>query len=72
MTREDLITVDELAAWLRVTPRFVRRLVADRKIEYVKAGRAVRFRRSAVEEYIVRNMVVPMSRDELRRTLAGV
>jgi excisionase family DNA binding protein len=40
----DLLTGDEVAVLLKVTPRFVRRLVAERRIEYVKVGRLVRVR----------------------------
>lgn len=63
------MTGDEVAALLRATPRFVRRLVAERRIEYVKVGRLVRFEAVAVAAYIERNRVVPLSRSELRRRL---
>ncbi|GAA1777400.1 helix-turn-helix domain-containing protein [Luedemannella helvata] len=68
----DLLTGDEVAARLRATPRFVRRLVAERRITYVKVGRLVRFEPAAVDEYIERNRVVPLSRAELRRRLRAV
>jgi excisionase family DNA binding protein len=69
---EELLTSKELAAYLRTTERFVRRLVAERKIEYIKAGRAVRFTRRSVAEYIDRNRIRPMTRAELRAAfLAG-
>lgn len=64
---DDLMTADELAARLRSTTRFVRRLVAERRIEYVKVGRLVRFEESAVAAFIERNRVQPMTRAELRR-----
>jgi excisionase family DNA binding protein len=71
--REDeLLTGDEVAAVLKATPRFVRRLVAERRIEYVKVGRLVRFPATAVEEYIERNRVVPFTRAQLRRQLREV
>jgi excisionase family DNA binding protein len=66
------MTSEEVAAKLRTTVRFVRRLVAERRIEYVKMGRAVRFRASAVDQYIERNRVAPMSPAELRRLYRGV
>jgi excisionase family DNA binding protein len=69
---EELLTSEEVAEILRRTTRFVRRLVAERKIEHVKVGRCVLFTRTAVAEYIERNKVVPMSRAELMRSLAGV
>lgn len=67
--RDELLTADEVAARLRATPRFVRRLVAERRISHVKVGRLVRFEASAVEEYIERNKVVPIDRVRLHRQL---
>jgi len=37
------ITIDELAARLGTSTRHIRRLVAERRIPYVKIGRLVRF-----------------------------
>jgi len=64
---DDLLTADEVARRLRATPRFVRRLVAERRIEYVKVGRLVRFESRAVADYIGRHRVAAMTRAELRR-----
>ena len=61
------MTSKELAVLLRTTERFVRRLVAERRIGYVKVGRSVRFEPSAVAGYIAANRVVPMTRADLRR-----
>jgi excisionase family DNA binding protein len=72
MNEDELITTDELATVLRVSTRFVRRLVAERRIEFVKTGRATKFTPAAVHDYIQRNTVRPMTRAELRRSLAGV
>jgi len=66
---DELLTADEVAARLRATPRFVRRLVAERRIEYVKVGRLVRFEASAVAAYIDSNRVVPINRAQIRRYL---
>jgi excisionase family DNA binding protein len=41
--RAPLLDTDELAKVLCVTPRHVRRLVAERRIPFVKVGRFVRF-----------------------------
>jgi excisionase family DNA binding protein len=68
---DELMTSKEVAALLRQTERFVRRLVAERRIAYVKVGRAVRFEASAVVAYIEANRVVPVSRAELRRSYLG-
>jgi len=69
---DDLLTADEVAARLRATPRFVRRLVAERRIEYVKVGRLVRFEPAAVAAFIEANRVVPLSRAQLRQQLGRV
>ena len=39
-----LLTIDEAAALLRVSPRTVRRLIADGSVEVVRIGRSVRLR----------------------------
>ena len=39
---DKLLTVDEAADWLGTSARFVRRLIAERRIAYIKVGRHVR------------------------------
>jgi len=68
----DLLTGDQVAGLLKTTPRFVRRLVAERRIECVKVGRLVRFAPAAVERYISGQTVVAQSRAHLRRALREV
>ena len=68
---EELMTSKEVAALLRKTERFVRRLVSERRIAYIKVGRAVRFEPAAVADYIESNRVVPMTRVPLRRSYLG-
>lgn len=41
--RTPLLDTDAVAAVLAITPRHVRRLVAERRIPFVKVGRFVRF-----------------------------
>jgi excisionase family DNA binding protein len=41
--RVPLLDTDQVATALRVTPRHVRRLVAERRIPFFKVGRLVRF-----------------------------
>jgi excisionase family DNA binding protein len=68
----ELLTSGEVAERLKVSLRFVRRLVAERRIEYVKVGRSVRFAPEAVADYVERNKVVPIDRTKLRRYLREV
>ena len=52
-----LMNVDQVAARLGVTPRFVRRLVDERRIPFVKVGKFVRFDPVDVENWIEANRV---------------
>ncbi|UPK76412.1 excisionase family DNA-binding protein [Nocardioidaceae bacterium SCSIO 66511] len=56
---DKLLTVAEAAERLGTTERFPRRLVAERRIRFVKVGRHVRFPASALAEYIATNTVEP-------------
>lgn len=56
-TVDKLYTVDEAAARLGVTPRWMRRAVAERRIPFVKLGHFVRFRPEDLDAYIDRNRV---------------
>ena len=47
-----LLDVDGLAAMLGVTVRFVRRLVEERRVPYLKIGRLVRFDPIEVEHWV--------------------
>jgi excisionase family DNA binding protein len=51
--------VDGLATRLGVTVRFVRRLVEERRVPYVKVGRLVRFDPAEVEGWLLANRVEP-------------
>ena len=53
----DLLTVKEVAELLGTTERFPRRLIEERRIEYVHVGRHVRIALSAVHAYIAANTV---------------
>ena len=47
-----LLTVQQVAELLGTTERFPRRLIAERRIEFVKVGRYVRIRESALLAFI--------------------
>lgn len=57
---ETYLDVPALAKLLGTTERFPRRLVAERRIRYLKAGAHVRFPASAVEEFLAANTVEPI------------
>ena len=48
-----------MAKALDVTPRYVRRLVAEKRMPYVKLGRLVRFERSEVYRFISDRRIGP-------------
>ncbi|MBI1352088.1 MAG: helix-turn-helix domain-containing protein [Actinomycetales bacterium] len=48
----DLLTVEQAADYLNITDHFVRRLVRERRIPFLKVGRLVRFRRADIEVYL--------------------
>jgi excisionase family DNA binding protein len=52
-----LLDQSALAAHLGITERHVRRLVAERRIPFVKVGRFVRFDPAAVTEWLERSAV---------------
>jgi len=58
-TTSTLLDIDGLAALLGVSERFVRRLVEERRIPFLKIGRHVRFDRTEVELWIKSSRVEP-------------
>jgi excisionase family DNA binding protein len=58
---ERLLTVAEVAELLGTTDRFPRRLIAERRIQFVRVGRHVRIPESAVREFIAAGRVRPMT-----------
>ena len=50
--REALIDIDEVAERLGVSTRYVRRLVAERRIAYLKVGRLLRFDADVVDSWL--------------------
>ncbi|MBM4794960.1 excisionase family DNA-binding protein [Streptomyces sioyaensis] len=59
---DSLLTVDQAAARLGTTARFPRRLIAERRIAFVRVGSHVRIKESALVAYIEGNTVQPIRR----------
>ena len=57
---EKLLNVDEAAAALGTSVRFPRRLIAERRIRFVRIGRHVRIPASALEDYVISRTVEPV------------
>lgn len=56
-----LLTVAEAAELLGTSERFTRRLVAERRIRFVRIGRLVRIPETALREYITAGVVEPLT-----------
>ena len=66
MTAERLLTVEAAAERLSTSPRFVRRLIAERRIEFVRVGRHVRISESALADFIEAGKVPPLTAATMR------
>ncbi|AXG14524.1 excisionase family DNA-binding protein [Intrasporangium calvum] len=49
---ERLLSVDDAAKVLGTTPRFPRRLIAERRIRFVRVGRHVRIPEGELQDFI--------------------
>jgi excisionase family DNA binding protein len=56
-----LLTVEAAAERLSTSPRFIRRLIAERRIEFVKVGRHVRIRESVLDDFIQSGVIEPLT-----------
>ncbi|MFC8968061.1 MULTISPECIES: helix-turn-helix domain-containing protein [unclassified Streptomyces] len=59
--KERYLSVDQVAEVLGTSARFPRRLIAERRITFVKVGRHVRIPESAVDAYITEHTVEPIT-----------
>jgi len=60
------LTVAQVAELLGTTERFPRRLIAERRITFVRVGRHVRIPESALAEFIAADIVEPVTRRRRR------
>jgi excisionase family DNA binding protein len=54
-----LLTVDEAATYLATKPRFIRRLIAEKRIPYVKLGAHVRLDTDDLDRFVDAGRVHP-------------
>lgn len=66
-----LLTVEEVAERLNTTVRFPRRLIEERRIEFVRIGRHVRIAESVLNAYIAACAVTPIKRASRIRSVAS-
>jgi excisionase family DNA binding protein len=66
------LTVDQAADYMNVSVRFIRRLVAERRIPFHKAGVLVRFSVADLEAFMLAGRVEPITSASVRRDLGEV
>ena len=54
-----LLSVEEAAARLGTSPRFIRRLIAERRIAFTKLGRHVRIDTTDLDAFVAAGRVEP-------------
>jgi excisionase family DNA binding protein len=64
---DHLLTCDQAGELLGTSSSFPRRLIAERKIRFVRVGRCVRIPESALAEFIAAGTVQPVTAWEHRR-----
>ena len=67
-----LLTVEAAADRMSTSVRFVRRLIAERRVEVVRIGRHVRISESALDDFIAAGRVEPLTVVITRRGTKGV
>jgi excisionase family DNA binding protein len=63
------LTVAGAAEYLNTSERFVRRLIAERRVAFHHVGRHVRFAVGDLEAFVQRGRVEVVSRDDVARTV---
>ena len=72
MSTVQYLTVGEAAAYLNTSERFVRRLIAERRIAFHKVGVHVRIALADLEAFVQAGRVEPMTEADVWRDLWGV
>ncbi len=53
----EFLTIEELAALLKVSPRTIRRIIKRNELPAIRIGRQLRFRRESINEWLAANVV---------------
>jgi excisionase family DNA binding protein len=70
--QESLLSVEAAAEYLCTSPRFIRRLVAERRVPYVKVGRLVRLTSGDLDAFIAEGRVEALTASEVWRRVKRV
>jgi excisionase family DNA binding protein len=68
MTMTKYLTVEQAADYLNTSVRFVRRLIAERRIAFHKIGRHVRLAVADLDAFVEAGRVAPIRPDQLWET----
>lgn len=68
---EKYLTVSETAVYLNTSERFVRRLIAERRIAFHHVGRHVRLSMSDLDAWLAASRVEPQTAEMIWRDLHG-
>jgi excisionase family DNA binding protein len=71
-TAEVMLSVDEAAQRIRMSPQYVRRLVGERRIVFYRFGRSVRFMPADVDEYVAAARVDRITASDVWRDVRRV
>lgn len=68
----ELLTIEEAAERISMSARYVRRLVAERRIVFYRMGRSVRIKPADLAAYIDTGRVEPITAESVWNDLRGV
>jgi excisionase family DNA binding protein len=69
---EEMLTIEEAAARLKMSVRYLRRAVAERRIAFHRLGRSIRFDPTDLAEFVQSGRVEPMTAESVWRGLRSV
>jgi excisionase family DNA binding protein len=69
---DEMLTIEEAAQRIRMSTRYVRRAVAERRIAFHRLGRAIRIDPADLAEFMNENRVEPMTAESVWRGLRSV
>jgi excisionase family DNA binding protein len=59
----EILTIDEVAEYLRLTPQTIYKWAQEKRIPAVKLGKEWRFRRSVIDKWFDDQLQWPLGRD---------
>jgi excisionase family DNA binding protein len=69
---DELLTIEEAAIRIKMSVRFLRRAVGERRLAFHRMGRAIRFDPADLAEFVHANRVEPLTAESVWRGLRSV